>query len=160
MNMLFRHAGRFLPPLSKYENDVYVEPRLLPVLLQVLLYTNNTWYTCTAVLVHSSMSEYFVIWSIRPHAPPTPSTTTAAAAVASPWCTLLTLCYVIPARRNPRFQVTIDQVIGGARGIKSMVWETSNLDADEVRDKKALMTRNVIFCVHCCYTCLLPVRII
>lgn len=29
-------------------------------------------------------------------------------------------------------QVTIDQVIGGARGIKSMVWETSNLDADEV----------------------------
>ena len=76
------------------------------------------------------------------------------------WCTLLTLCYVIPARRNPRFQVTIDQVIGGARGIKSMVWETSNLDADEVRDKKALMTRNVIFCVHCCYTCLLPVRII
>lgn len=30
-------------------------------------------------------------------------------------------------------QVTIDQVIGGARGIKSMVWETSNLDADEVR---------------------------
>lgn len=30
-------------------------------------------------------------------------------------------------------QVTIDQVIGGARGIKSMIWETSNLDADEVR---------------------------
>lgn len=29
-------------------------------------------------------------------------------------------------------QVTIDQVIGGARGIKSMLWETSNLDADEV----------------------------
>lgn len=29
-------------------------------------------------------------------------------------------------------QVTIDQVIGGARGIKSMIWETSNLDADEV----------------------------
>ncbi|CAM9598107.1 unnamed protein product, partial [Laminaria digitata] len=28
-------------------------------------------------------------------------------------------------------EVTIDQVIGGARGIKSMVWETSNLDADE-----------------------------
>lgn len=29
-------------------------------------------------------------------------------------------------------QVTIDQVIGGARGIKSMIWETSNLDPDEV----------------------------
>ncbi|CAN0254641.1 unnamed protein product [Ectocarpus sp. 12 AP-2014] len=28
-------------------------------------------------------------------------------------------------------EVTIDQVIGGARGIKSMIWETSNLDADE-----------------------------
>jgi len=28
-------------------------------------------------------------------------------------------------------QVTVDQLIGGARGIKSMLWETSNLDADE-----------------------------
>ncbi|CAN0427108.1 unnamed protein product, partial [Phaeothamnion confervicola] len=28
-------------------------------------------------------------------------------------------------------QVTIDQLIGGARGVKCMLWETSNLDADE-----------------------------
>jgi citrate synthase len=28
-------------------------------------------------------------------------------------------------------QVTVDQLIGGARGIKSMLWETSNLDANE-----------------------------
>jgi citrate synthase len=28
-------------------------------------------------------------------------------------------------------EVTIDQCIGGARGIKSMIWETSNLDASE-----------------------------
>lgn len=34
-------------------------------------------------------------------------------------------------------QVTIDQVIGGARGIKSMIWETSNLDADEVSEPMA-----------------------
>lgn len=26
-------------------------------------------------------------------------------------------------------------MIGGARGIKSMIWETSNLDADEVRQE-------------------------
>ena len=28
-------------------------------------------------------------------------------------------------------KVTIDQLIGGARGVKCMLWETSNLDADE-----------------------------
>ena len=28
-------------------------------------------------------------------------------------------------------QVTIDQLIGGARGVKCMLWETSNLDAEE-----------------------------
>mmetsp|Transcript_29022 Transcript_29022/g.38140 ORF Transcript_29022/g.38140 Transcript_29022/m.38140 type:complete len:468 (-) Transcript_29022:429-1832(-) len=28
-------------------------------------------------------------------------------------------------------QVTVNQIIGGARGIKSMIWETSNLDANE-----------------------------
>lgn len=38
--------------------------------------------------------------------------------------------YLFPGRHHA--QVTIDQVIGGARGIKSMIWETSNLDADEV----------------------------
>ena len=28
-------------------------------------------------------------------------------------------------------KVTIDQLIGGARGVKCMLWETSNLDAEE-----------------------------
>ena len=28
-------------------------------------------------------------------------------------------------------EVTIDQCIGGARGVKCMLWETSNLDAEE-----------------------------
>lgn len=28
-------------------------------------------------------------------------------------------------------QVTIDQLIGGARGVKCMLWETSNLDPEE-----------------------------
>ena len=28
-------------------------------------------------------------------------------------------------------EVTIDQAIGGARGVKCMLWETSNLDANE-----------------------------
>ena len=28
-------------------------------------------------------------------------------------------------------EVTIDQCIGGARGVKSMLWETSNLDPEE-----------------------------
>lgn len=29
--------------------------------------------------------------------------------------------------------VSLDQVLGGARSVKCMVWETSLLDADEVR---------------------------
>lgn len=47
-------------------------------------------------------------------------------------CRVLPLrsCVLLSLVRAP--QVTIDQVIGGARGIKSMIWETSNLDADEV----------------------------
>jgi len=28
-------------------------------------------------------------------------------------------------------EVTVDQCIGGARGVKCMLWETSNLDAEE-----------------------------
>ena len=28
-------------------------------------------------------------------------------------------------------EVTIDQCIGGARGVKCMLWETSNLDPEE-----------------------------
>lgn len=43
-------------------------------------------------------------------------------------------CPVSSHRTLPQMQVTIDQVIGGARGIKSMIWETSNLDADEVSE--------------------------
>ena len=30
-------------------------------------------------------------------------------------------------------EVTISQAYGGARGVKCMVWETSNLDSEEVR---------------------------
>lgn len=64
---------------------------------------------------------------IRPNCPVSSCTLPHNSSTFRPWVpyvrTLHAVCHT---------QVTIDQVIGGARGIKSMIWETSNLDADEV----------------------------
>jgi hypothetical protein len=39
--------------------------------------------------------------------------------------------YIYKIKSNSIGNVTIDQCIGGARSVKCMLWETSNLDPDE-----------------------------
>ena len=39
--------------------------------------------------------------------------------------------FLILSKTDSIGEVTIDQCIGGARSVKCMVWETSNLDPDE-----------------------------
>eukprot|EP00956_Cyclotella_meneghiniana_P019650 scaffold33918_cov67-Cyclotella_meneghiniana.AAC.12 len=72
-----------------------------------------------------------------------PSTNTTSASLRSITTLSETLSAQVPAKQAKLAalkkehgskvigQVTIDQLIGGARGVKCMLWETSNLDADE-----------------------------
>ena len=71
------------------------------------------------------------------------SATTSAVAIRSVTTLQETLTAQVPAKQTQLAtlkkehgskvigQVTIDQLIGGARGVKCMLWETSNLDAEE-----------------------------
>ena len=42
-------------------------------------------------------------------------------------------------------EVTVDQAIGGARGVKCMLWETSLLDADEGKSNVAVIIVRIVF---------------
>ena len=48
--------------------------------------------------------------------------------------------------------ITIAQAYGGARGVKCMVWETSNLDPDEVQCRPVLTCYFLARHVHMNYT--------